>query len=231
MYHIKGRGTRVQIMTSLPKARVVSAKVFENVGIDYAGPVKLIIRRGQGSKNIENKTYIAVFVCFVTKTMHLELVSNLSTEAFLDAFDRFVGRRGLSVNVWSDNRTNFVGASNKIRELFEFFKSNESFLFDKIQSIWCTWHFIPPHSPSFGGLWEAGVKSVKIHLNKLIWNALFTYEQYETLFIKIEACLNSRPLFPELSDPNDISAITPGHFSVGGPLTAVLNPDIPGSAN
>ena len=44
--------------------------------------------------------------------------------------------------------------------------------------------------------------------------------------VKIEACLNSRPLILESSDPNDPGALTPGHFIIGGPIAAVPNPDI-----
>ncbi len=88
------------------------------------------------------------------------------------------------------------------------------------------WHFIPPHSPNFGGLRETGVKSVKSLLTKTIADTLFTYEQYETVLVKIEACLNSRPITRQSSDPNDLNALTPGHFLVGGSLTAISNPDL-----
>lgn len=218
--------TTTQMMAALPKARVVPSKVFQNVGIDYAGPIKLLIRGGRGLRKIEKKAYLAVFVCFTTKAIHLELVSELTTEAFLAAFDRFVGRRGLPTDIWSDNGTNFVGASKKINELLEFFQYNNNHIMTSINQLGCSWHFIPPRSPSFGGLWEAGVKSVKSHLKRTIGDTLFTYEQYETLLIKIEACLNSRPLILESSDPNDVNALTPGHFLVGGPLTALPNTDI-----
>ena len=83
------------------------------------------------------------------------------------------------------------------------------------------WHFIPPRSPHFGGLWEAAVKSFKYHLVRVIGNQLLTYEQFITLATEIEAILNSRPLTPLPSDPNDLSALSPGHFLIGDSLKGV----------
>lgn len=62
-----------------------------------------------------------VFVCFAVKAVHLEVVSDLTTEAFLPALKRFIGRRGLPVKLFSDNATNFVGANNQFRRVYELF--------------------------------------------------------------------------------------------------------------
>lgn len=83
------------------------------------------------------------------------------------------------------------------------------------------WHFIPPHSPHFGGLWEAGVKSAKSHLKRIMGNASLTYEEFYTLLTQIEATMNSRPLSPLSSDPNDFNPITPAHFLIGRQLTTI----------
>ena len=86
--------------------------------------------------------------------------------------------------------------------------------------------FIPPYNPTFGCLWESGVKSTKNRLWVTFGNSLFTYEELITIITKIEACLNSRPLYAESLDPNDIEALTPGHFLIGQALTILFLEDV-----
>jgi hypothetical protein len=89
------------------------------------------------------------------------------------------------------------------------------------------WKFIPAKSPHVGGLWESAVKSFKHHLKRVtIGSHNFTFEEFLTLVCEIEACLNSRPLTPLTEDPDDIAALTPGHFLIGEPLNAFVEPNI-----
>ncbi|UYV71018.1 hypothetical protein LAZ67_8001422 [Cordylochernes scorpioides] len=85
-----------------------------------------------------------------------------------------------------------------------------------IESI--NWHFIPPSAPNFGGLWEAGIKSVKTILSKTMKSRLLNYEELLTLLAQIEACLNSRLLTFVSNDPNDLTELTPGHFHIGNAI-------------
>ena len=88
------------------------------------------------------------------------------------------------------------------------------------------WHFIPPRSPHFGGIWESAVKAVKYHLRRVVGNASLTYEEFNTIIVQVEACLNSRPLSPLSADPDDLNPLTPGHFLIGSSLTAMVEPDL-----
>ncbi|XP_043277806.1 uncharacterized protein [Venturia canescens] len=88
------------------------------------------------------------------------------------------------------------------------------------------WIFNPPASPHFGGKWEAGVKSVKYHLKRIVGDTILTYEEMTTVLNQIEAILNSRPLCPLSDDPDDLTALTPGHFLIGEPLITIPEPSL-----
>ncbi|XP_043062730.1 uncharacterized protein LOC122319470 [Drosophila yakuba] len=184
-------------------------------GVDFCGPfyVSLKIR---GRPPI--KTYVAVFVCFSSKAVHLELVVDLSTDSFLSVFKRFVGRRGLPEKVYSDNATNFVGACNVLKELSEAFHRSRDELSGYAAQSGVEWCFIPPRSPHFGGLWEAAVKSAKTRLLRGVGNAKLTADELSTHLVEVDALLNSRPIASPGNDPNDGEALTPGHLLMGQPL-------------
>lgn len=80
------------------------------------------------------------------------------------------------------------------------------------------WHFSPPNSPHFGGLWEAAVRSAKTHLLKVMGETSPSAEDLHTLLEQVEGCLNSRPLTPMSDDPNDLEPLTPAHFLIGTSL-------------
>lgn len=212
------------IMGNLPKDRLTPAPPFQITGTDYAGPFNLKDRKGRGAKI--SKCYVCLFVCFTTKAIHIELVSDLSTEAFVLALRRFAGRRGMPLKIYSDNGLNFVGASTQIRELGNFLVKHSKELQDAFVQENFNWHFIPVNSPHMGGLWEAGVKAVKHHLRRVLENALLTFEQFYSILVQIESVLNSRPLFPHSSNPSDLTPLTPSHFLVGRPLTEVPDPNL-----
>ncbi|GFW62670.1 integrase catalytic domain-containing protein [Trichonephila clavipes] len=141
-----------------------------------------------------------------------------SADAFLAAFWRFISRRGKPTNIFSDNATNFKGASSYLKEQLKLIKSVEVQNFVTQESI--TWHFIPPTSAHVGGLWEAGIKSTKQLLIKTMKSAVLNFEELVTFVTQIEACLNSRPLTPLSNDPQDLQPLTPGHFSIGAPMAS-----------
>ncbi|XP_076248021.1 uncharacterized protein LOC143187667 [Calliopsis andreniformis] len=156
------------------------------------------------------KAYLCVFVCFITKALHLELASNLSTQAFLNCLRRFIVRRGKCNTIYSDNGTNFVGARNELNDLGILLLNDKhrTQISDFCTTIGIQWHFIPPHAPHFGGLCESAVKSAKYHLKR------------------VESCVNSRTLCPLTDDPSDFTPLTLSHFLIGGVLTSLPEPDL-----
>ncbi|XP_018374065.1 PREDICTED: uncharacterized protein LOC108768206 [Trachymyrmex cornetzi] len=197
-------------MADLHRDRVNPAPAFYNTGVDYAGPINTKDRKGRGGKIY--KSYICLFICLTTKAIHLELVSNLSTEGFILALRRFVARRGIPNKISSDNGTNFVGAHSELCRLGEFLNKNENKLCDKLIAERINWSFILAYSPHFGGIWEAGIKSTKYYLKRVMGDASLTFEELYSLLVQIESILNSRPLSPLSSHPDDLLPLTPAHF-------------------
>nr|XP_049697145.1 uncharacterized protein LOC126054685 [Helicoverpa armigera] len=205
-----------QLMGDLPSVRCIPARPFLHSGVDYAGPISIRTSKGRGHRAY--KGYICLFVCMTTRAIHLEVVSDMTTQAFLAAFRRFVSRRGHCAKLWSDNGTNFVGASRELQQL----ASIQPAIAEHLEANNTEWHFIPPHAPNFGGLWEAGVKSTKFHLKRVIGESTLTYEEMSTFLNQVEACLNSRPISVlNISDPGEPLPLTPGHFLIGEPLVNV----------
>ncbi|XP_045541438.1 uncharacterized protein LOC123722924 [Papilio machaon] len=209
-----------QLMGQLPPCRITPARPFKHCGVDFAGPINIRVSKGRGHHSY--KGYICVFVCMVTKAIHLEAISDLIAQGFIAGFKRFVARRGLVSDMWSDNGTNFVGAAKELQHLVEAEKSSVAVEIRQwLGNNGTSWHFIPPHAPNFGGLWEAGVKATKGHLKRVYGDSTLTFEEISTVLAQIEACLNSRPLSMLSDDPKDPTPQTPGHFLIGEPLLTV----------
>lgn len=221
-YNVKAAN---QMMGNLPSIRVKPARPFKHSGVDYAGPI--VIKQSTARNSVTTKGYICLFVCMVTKAVHLEAVTSISTDAFMAAFRRFISRRGICTDIYSDCGTNFIGASKELQILYN--RNRNSIPSDMLELLAANgtiWHFITPASPNFGGLWKARIKSTKYHLKRLMLNRILTFEELSTLLAQIESSLNSRPLCPISSDIADCNALTPAHFLIGEPTLCIPDEDL-----
>lgn len=218
-FRIKAEGARV-LMGSLPSNRVTANRAFQVVGVDFCGPFNLKVARIR--KPMVNKAYIAVYVCFSTKAVHVELLSNLTTDAFLACLKRFISRRGLPSFIYCDNAKTFKGAENQLKDLYKLqaSPSHKDSVYKFCLTNYIQFKFIPSYSPEFGGLWEAGVKSLKYHFKRIVGDIALTYEELYTVITQIEAVLNSRPLCPLSSDISELNYLSPGHFLIGTQMTS-----------
>lgn len=175
-----------QIMGQLPSVRVSPAEPFSRVGVDFAGPFE--IRKSMGKmlplrkaaqqdyrKPNTIKAWIVVYVCLVTKAVHLDVTTGLTVEEFLETFAKMTSRRGKCSEMWSDNGTTFVGANRELQRVLE--EWNNKFPAEQLASLGTTWRYITPSAPFKGGIWEAGVKSVKHHLKRVVGKRILTHSQ------------------------------------------------------
>lgn len=202
-------------MANLPATRTnLSEKPFTNTAVDCTGAFLVKLSNGRGFKS--HKSYIAVFVCMVTRAMHIELVSDVTAEAFIAAYSRLVARHAVIRNLYSDNGTNFINSNKIMTENID-----EAYVIatcEELSKSGTRLHFSPLGAPHFNGLAELAVKIVKKHIKKTIGESILTFEELSTLLTQIEACVNSRPLCQLSTDPNDVGALTPAHFLVGETL-------------
>ena len=70
-------------MGQLPIERLTPGPVFNKVGINFAGPVQT--KYAHVRKPVIIKTYICLFVSLSVKAVHLEPVSNLTSDIYIAA--------------------------------------------------------------------------------------------------------------------------------------------------
>ena len=185
-------------------ARTREGKPFEVTGVDFTGA--LYVRNPEG----ESKVYICLFTCGLTRAVHLEVVSDLNLETFLQAFRRFVSRKSLPRLMLSDNASTYVAAARDLEQLFSSPK-----LEGALSSKGVKWQFIPKRAPWYGGFWERIIGLTKTTIKKVLGRSFITLEALQMLVVEIEAVLNDRPLTYLSADVNDPEPLTPSHLLYG----------------
>ncbi|GFX86406.1 integrase catalytic domain-containing protein [Trichonephila clavipes] len=104
-------------MGNLPKERIRENFPFDCSGFDFIGP--FWIKSNRQHKNRLYTTYVSIFECFVTKAVHFELVSGLTTQAFIASLKRFIARRGRLSLIFFDNGKTFIGANAELKRLYK----------------------------------------------------------------------------------------------------------------
>lgn len=151
------------------------------------------------------KCWIALFTCGVYRAIHLEAVTTLSAEGFLQAFKRFVSRRGRPSVMYSDHGGNFTLSRKELAKV-EWDKVKADTSGDAIE-----WKLIPPTAPWYGGWWERLVGVTKDVLKKMLGHACVTYEEFNTLLCECEGFINSRPL-TYVAENEELIPLTPAMF-------------------
>ena len=184
---------------------------FYHTGIDAAGPYEVNLGRGTRKTQALHKRWIIIFTCSVYRCVHFELVSSLSTDAFLESFSRFLARRPRPRFINSDNGGNFEGGKSIVQELLNNLKTREVEITKEYADI--SWTLNTPLSPHQGGHYERLIGSMKKSLAVTLPSAgPLKEEELNTCLITCEGLLNSRPISYVSSDPDDLLPLTPAHF-------------------
>lgn len=209
----KLRGSNVdQKMSELPNDRLACEPAFTHCGVDIFGP--FYVREGRSDK----KRYGVLFTCMASRAVHIEIAVSLTTDSFINAFRRFVARRGPVSTLRSDRGTNFVGAYN------ELFQDNA---IRALRELDCQWLFNPPHASHMGGSWERQIRSVRSILQSLMsqHGRQLNDETLHTFMVEAESIMNGRPLCADDLGTETPEPLTP-NLLLTGKVKVVLPPPV-----
>ena len=210
---LRARPYSYPMQPPLPRERLVAERPFAVCGVDYSGPH--YVKQGRSSL----KVWIALFTCMVSRAIHLEIVPNLSSEAFLQVLETMSWKKAPPKVLLSDNATCFTGA-NKI--LLELSKENAMVTGLAIKGI--EWNFTPARAPWFGAVYERLIGVLKRELTKLVGQTALTYHELSTTLAQVEGVINNRPLIQvgafEVISPMNILT---GRYDTQDDMLAVLD--------
>ncbi|XP_033752106.1 uncharacterized protein LOC117335931 [Pecten maximus] len=215
-----------QLMADIPSDRLQPGPPFTNVGVDTFGPWQIVSRRTRGG-SAQAKRWAIMFTCLTTRAIHIEVIEELSSSSFINAFRRFTAVRGHVKQIRSDRGTNFIGAVDDLQ--INAFKVEEeavkTFLYDR----GTTWLFNPPHASHMGGAWERMIGVSRRVLESMLTTVMdtnLTHEVLVTFLAEVCAIVNARPLVPVSSDPEDPFPISPATLLTQKP-DSIIEPFVP----
>ena len=199
-----------QKMSDLPSDRVEPCPPFSYVGVDFFGP--WLVKEGRK----EVKQYGALFTCLVSRAIHIEIATALSTDSFMNVLRRFLSIHGLIRLLRSDCGTNFVGAiSEQKQALSEIDQDHiKNFLLSK-GCDFIEYKLNVPSASHMGGAWERQIRTVRSVLSSLLVQSsgLLDDDSLRTFMYEAAAIVKSRPLTTDnLNDPLSLSPLTPNQL-------------------
>ncbi|KAH7714794.1 Pao retrotransposon peptidase family protein [Aphelenchoides avenae] len=207
---------RIPDYANLPSERLHMSRPFTHIGLDLFGPFHVRMglksqpeqdqqqalprRRGRKPQRQHKeapadlqKVWGVIFTCMAVRAVHLEVVHSLSAEHLLQAFDRFMSRRGQPRSVTSDNAPSIILVHRTIDEMFKrawMDRTVEAYT----QRRGIEWHYITPESPWQGGFYERLIRSVKRCLTSAMGRSHLYLSHFTQLLASVENTINCRPL-------------------------------------
>ena len=195
-----------QLMSDLPEDRMETSPPFTFCGMDCFGPFYV----KEGHKEI--KRYGLLFTCMCSRAVHIEMLDDMTTDAFINSLRCFLAIRGAVQQIRSDRESNFVRAQN------EFLTLQEEEL-DKIETFLQgnQFEFLmnTPSSSHMGGVWERQIRTIRSVLTSILdqFPGRLYSASLRTFLYESMAIVNSRPLTTDtLNDPKSPEPLTPNHL-------------------
>lgn len=201
------RPTEEQRMADLPSERTNPSPPFTYCGMDCFGP--FVTKQGRK----EHKRYGLLFTCFSSRAIHIEMLNDMSTDAFINGLRCFVALRGAVRQIKCDQGTNFVGAKNELKNALKEIDADRLTVF--LAEKQCDFVLNAPHSSHAGGVWERQIRTVRNVLRSTLSLSSDRLDDasLRTFFYEAMAIVNSRPLTVDnLNDPNSLAPLTPNNL-------------------
>ena len=195
-----------QKMADLPEDRTEPPPPV-HCGVDCFGP--FYTREGRK----EHKRYGLLFTCMASRAVHIEILEDMTTDAFINALRCFIALRGAVKQLRSDQGSNFIGAQHELKNALNEVKNERIKAFLAEQG--CDFLMNVPHASHMGGVWERQIRTIRNVLNT-IWHQFagrLDSASLRTFFYEAMAIVNGRPLTVEnLGDPCGPEPLTPNHL-------------------
>ncbi|XP_067380798.1 uncharacterized protein [Channa argus] len=198
------RPTETQRMADLPANRVDPSPPFSYCGMDCFGP----LYTKQGRK--EYKRYGLIFTCLSSRAVHIEMLEDLTTDAFINALRCFIAIRGTVRQIRSDQGTNFVGAKNELAKALK--EVDKDILSTYMAERQCDFIMNAPDASHMGGVWERQIRTVRSVLSWALSQSAGRLDDacLRTFLYEAMSIVNSRPLTTDnLNDPKSLEPLTP----------------------
>ena len=194
-----------QKIADLPQERYTEAAPFTYCGVDMFGPLIIKERRS------ELKCYGALFTCFSSLAVHIDLTNSLDADSFILELCRFMTRSRTVRLIWSENGANFVGARNELQRAFKEMKHDKIKGFSqKNGADWILWHNNPPGASPMGGVWERQVLSARTILEGLLKTRSHSLNDES---LRVGLIIISRPLTVEtIRDSKSAILLSPSNL-------------------
>ena len=199
--------TTEQKMADLPDDRTEPSPPFTYCGMDCFGP--FYVKEGRK----ECKRYGLLFTCMSSRAVHIEMLDDMTTDAFINALRCFIALRGAVRQLRSDQGSNFVGAQHELKEALKEIKHERLQTYFAEQG--CDFVMNVPHASHMGGVWERQIRTIRSVLNAILHQSggRLDSASLRTFFYEAMAIVNGRPLTVDnLGDPCGPEPLTPNHL-------------------